>query len=332
MKAVIMSGRKSDADRVFTREIREILAGRYELCEDLICKKNLESHADFLKDTEYIFSTWGMEHFTEEEIKRRFPSLKCVFYAAGSVQEFAKEFISCGIRVFSAWQANAVPVAEYTYAQILLAAKGFYNAERKSRFGFHSAVKYSNFCGGNYGLKVGIIGVGCIGAMVAEKLTNNDVEVFYYDPFLPEERAKKLSIRKAELSEIFEKCDVITNHLANKEELTGVLSAELFAKMKPYAVFINTGRGKQVDEKGLAKAMRKVKTRTALLDVTVREPLSPLSPLARLKNVIVTPHIAGSLGREVVRMAEYMSEEAERIDKGESPLYEVTAESLKTMA
>lgn len=332
MKAVIMSGRKSDADRVFTSEIREILGRRYELRDDLMSKKNLEQNADFLKNTEYIFATWGMEHFTEEEIKRYFPSLKCVFYAAGSVQSFAEEFISCGVRVFSAWQANAVPVAEYTYAQILLSAKGFYNAERKSRFGFRSAVKYSNFCGGNYGLKVGIIGVGCIGAMVAEKLKDNDIEVLYYDPFLPEERAKELGIRKAELSEIFEECDVITNHLANKEELNCVLSGALFGKMKPYATFINTGRGKQVDEKGLAKAMRKVKTRTALLDVTVREPLSPFSPLRRLKNVIVTPHIAGSLGREVVRMAEYMADEAERIDNGEKPLYEITADSLKTMA
>ncbi|MGN0570549.1 MAG: NAD(P)-dependent oxidoreductase, partial [Candidatus Fimenecus sp.] len=137
---------------------------------------------------------------------------------------------------------------------------------------------------------------------------------------------------EATLKEIFAECDVITNHLANKDELTGILSGDLFAEMKPYAVFINTGRGRQVDEKGLVKAMRKVKSRTALLDVLTHEPLNPFSPIARCKNIIVTPHIAGSLGKEVVRMAAYMADDAERIDNGENPLYEVTAEMLKTMA
>lgn len=332
MKAVIMTANEHDAKRVFTPEVLEILGKRYELNDDLICKKNLENHKAFLKETEYIFCTWGMERFTKEEIKQYFPSLKCVFYAAGSVQHFAKEFLDCGVRVFSAWQANAVPVAEYTYAQIILAAKGFYNAERKSRSGFMSANRFSNNCGGMYNIKVGIIGVGSIGSMVAEKLKANDVDVLYYDPFLPAKRANALGIKKAELEEIFTDCDVITNHLANKDELTGVLSAELFAKMKPFATFINTGRGRQVDEKGLAKAMKRVKTRTALLDVAVKEPLSPFNPLYRLKNVIYTAHIAGSLGNEVVRMAQYMVDEAQRVDSGEKALYEVTPTMLSTMA
>lgn len=332
MKAVIMTANEYDAKRVFTNDIIKILDERYELCNEIICKRNIENYIDFLKDAEYIFATWGMEHFSKEEIKRYFPRLKCVFYAAGSVQGFAKEFLDGGVRVFSAWQANAVPVAEYTYAQILLAAKGFYNAERKARFSFNSAVRYSNACGGIYDVKVGIIGVGCIGSMVAERLKANDVEVLYYDPFLPTERAAELNIKRAELDEIFSTCDIITNHLANKDELTGVLSAELFSKMKPYATFINTGRGRQVDEKGLARAMRKVKTRTALLDVTIKEPLPPFSSLARLKNVIYTPHIAGSLGKEVVRMAQYMADEAHRVDKGENALYEVTPAMLRTMA
>lgn len=331
MKAVIMTANEFDANRVFTHEIIEELKKRYELCSDLISKDNIEKHSDFLKEMEYIFCTWGMEHFTYDEIKKYFPNLKCVYYAAGSVQGFAKEFLDCNVRIFSAWQANAVPVAEYTYAQILLAAKGFYYAQRKAKLNFSSANRFSNNCGGVYKLKVGIIGVGCIGSMVAEKLKANDAEVFYYDPFLPEEKAKALSIKSMGLEEIFEECDVISNHLANKDELTGVLSGELFAKMKPYATFINTGRGRQVDEKGLARALKNVKTRTALLDV-VTKALSFFNPLARLKNVVYTPHIAGSLGNEVVRMAQYMLDEAERIDKNEAPLYEVTPQMLATMA
>lgn len=331
-KAILLTCEEHNASRVYNSRAMSKLNDRYDLYETVLCKKNIKNHTNACQNAEYIFSTWGMEHFSEEEIKEYFPKAKCLFYAAGSVQHFAKEFLSCNIRVFSAWKANAVPVAEYTYAQILLALKGFYQASLYTKKQYYKMAKYAGNCGGIYNAKIGIIGVGSIGSAVAEKLKANDVEVYYYDPYLPEETAQKLNIKSATLEEIFKNCDVITNHLANKEELTGVLSERLFDMMKPYAVFINTGRGRQVDEKGLVKAMKKVKTRTALLDVLVCEPLKPFSPIARCKNIIVTPHIAGSLGKEVVRMAEYMMDDAEKIDNGESPLYEVTLEMLKTMA
>lgn len=331
-KAILMTANKYDANRVYDSGVVSKLKERYDFYDKIICKKNIEKHIEACRSADYIFSTWGMEHFDADEIKNYFPNVKCVFYGAGTVQHFAGEFLNCGIRVFSAWQANAVPVAEYTYAQILLALKGFYRASFKTRFHYYKMSKYANDCGGIYNAKIGIIGVGSIGKAVTEKLKDNDVEVYYYDPYLPEATAEQLEIRSASLEEIFKNCDVITNHLANKEELTGILSSKLFNSMKPYATFINTGRGRQVDEKGLVKAMRKVKTRTALLDVLCHEPLNPFSPIARCKNIIVTPHIAGSLGKEVIRMAEYMADEAERIDGDEAPFYEVTLEMLKTMA
>lgn len=331
-KAILLTAEEHNAHRVYDSGVIEKLQERYDLYETVLSKKSIKNHLTACKNAEYIFSTWGMEHFSEEEIKDYFPNAKCLFYAAGSVQHFAAEFLNCGVRVFSAWKANAVPVAEYTYAQILLATKGFYRASAKSRAHFYKMAKYADSCGGNYNAKIGIIGVGSIGGAVAEKLKANDVTVYYYDPYLPRDVAEKLHIQSATLEEIFSSCDVITNHLANKAELTGVLSGKLFDRMKPYAVFINTGRGRQVDEKGLVKAMKKVKTRTALLDVLVHEPLNPFSAIARCKNIIVTPHIAGSLGREVVRMAEYMLNDAQRMDREENPLYEVTAQMLKTMA
>lgn len=332
MKAAIITANKNDAKRVYDSGVIDKLKSRYELCNSIISKKNLNENIEFLRQTEYLFATWGMERFSKEEINKYFPNVKCIYYAAGSVQGFAKEFLESGIRVFSAWRANAVPVAEFTYAQIILATKGYFNAARTARFLFYPAAQYSNACGGNYAAKIGIIGVGGIGSMVAKKLKANEVEVLYYDPYLPKERAEALDIKEATLEHIFSECDVITNHLANKEELTGVLNWELFNKMKPYATFINTGRGRQVDEKGLVKAMKKVKTRTALLDVTTHEPLNPFGRIARCKNIIVTPHIAGSNGREVVRMAEYMLDEAKRVDEGEETLHEVSLQMLQTMA
>lgn len=332
MKVAIITADNKNADRVYVDEIKKELAERYELLPVVICKKNIEQNIGFLLETEYLFSTWGMEHFTEEEIKKYFPNLKCVFYSAGTVQHFAKEFLSLGIRVFSAWRANAVAVAEFTYAEIMLATKGFYRAVKSNKFMYYPSAVYSDKCGGNYNAKIGIIGVGSIGELVARKLMVNDVDVLYYDPYLKKEKANELNIKSTSLDEIFKTCDVITNHLANKEELTNVFTAELFSKMKPYATFINTGRGRQVDEKGLAKAMKKVKTRTALLDVTTHEPVNPIGRLARLKNVIITPHIAGSNGREVERMARYMIDEAKRVDNNEPAQHEVSLEMLSRMA
>ena len=72
--------------------------------------------------------------------------------------------------------------------------------------------------------------------------------------------------------------------------------------MKSNATFINTGRGRQIDEAGLAKAMREVPSRSALLDVTCREPPDPFSPLYRAKNIFLSPHIAGSQGNEICRL------------------------------
>lgn len=332
MKVAIITADKNNANRVYTADLRKELTERYELLPEVVSKKNIEQNLDFLKETEYLFATWGMEHFTEDEIKRYFPSLKCVFYAAGTVQQFAKEFLSQGIRVFSAWRANAIPVAEFAYAEIILATKGFYRAAKNSRFLFYQSAVYSDKCGGNYRAKIGIIGVGSIGETVARKLIDNDVDVLYYDPFLAEDKAKELNIKSASLEEIFRTCDVITNHLANKDELTNILSGELFSMMKPYATFINTGRGRQVDERGLAKAMRKVRTRTALLDVTLHEPINPFGRIARCKNIIITPHIAGSNGREVERMARYMIDEAKKVDKNENTEHEVSMDMLSRMA
>ena len=103
---------------VFDKEARGALVKEAGIFEKLLSKNDIiASPADFT-DTECIFSTWGMPSFTSEEIKKYLPSLKAIFYGAGTVQHFARPFIESGIKVFSAWGANAVPVAEYTVAQI----------------------------------------------------------------------------------------------------------------------------------------------------------------------------------------------------------------------
>ncbi|MBQ8897056.1 MAG: hydroxyacid dehydrogenase [Clostridia bacterium] len=281
-------------------------------------------------DTEYLFSTWGMPALTEEQIRACLPKLKAVFYGAGSVQSFARPFLACGVKVFSAWAANAVPVAEYTVAQIVLANKGFFRTMRYTDRDGANAVTAGY--PGNYGAKVGIIGAGMIGKMVIERLKAYRLPVTVFDPFLPDEKAEELGVEKADLDTVFSRCTVVSNHLANNAETVGMLCGRLFEKMLPNATFLNTGRGAQVVEAELISVLRSRPDLTAILDVTDPEPPEKDSPLYTLPNCILTPHIAGSIGDEVRRMGEYMTEQHRRLCLGLRTEYEVTAEMLKTMA
>jgi len=297
------------------------------------CKADvLANPADF-RDTEYVFSTWGMPIFTEEEIKNCLPSLKAVFYGAGSVQAFARPFLNCGVKVFSAWAANAIPVAEYAVAQIVLANKGFFSSSRLAKTGDRKAAT-GNFRAypGNYGAKTGIIGAGMIGKLVIQMLKNYNLEVLVFDPFLPDEKAEALGVKKVDLDALFKECQVVSNHLANNEQTRGMLDGKLFRTMLPHATFINTGRGAQVVEQDLIHALDSRPDLTAILDVTFPEPPEEGSLLYTLPNCILTPHIAGSSGNEVRRMGEYMKREYQSFLKNEPCKYEVTLEMLKTMA
>lgn len=334
MKAIFLSDAKAMLMRVFAPSVRERLAKLVTISSNVYDKKDVLASPTAFADTEIIFSTWGMPVFTEEEIARIFPKLRCIFYAAGTVQAFARPHLASGVRVFSAWAANAVPVAEYTVAQILLAGKGFYSYARqiRDREAYLKLRDERNRYPGNYDVRIGLIGCGMIGSLVAERLKAYHVEVAVFDPFLSDERAAKLGVTKTDLATLFATSQVVSNHLANNQETVGMLNYALFEKMLPYATFLNTGRGAQVVEDDLVRILTERPDITAVLDVTYPEPPAAAHPFYTLPNCYLTPHIAGSLENEVVRMAEYMLEEAEAYLNGMPLRYEVTEKMLETMA
>ena len=334
MKSIYLANNQSQIDYVYSEKLKNELSTIASLNKDLrFTKAQVLAEPENFHDVEYIFSTWSMPAMTEEEIANCFPSLKAIFYAAGSVQPFAKPFMTQGVKIFSAWAANAVPVAEYTVAQIVLACKGFFRAcALASQNKRKEAAAHSQSCPGNYGCKIGLIGVGMIGSMVAERLKLYNHEVLAFDPFCSKEKAEKLGIELCSLEKIFSECQVISNHLANNPQTVGMLNYDLFKLMKPNATFLNTGRGAQVIEADLARAMSEKPDACSILDVTYPEPIQDGNPLLELENVYLTPHIAGSQADEVHRMAEYMIDEFKCFEQGLPTKYEVSEKMLETMA
>ena len=274
-----------------------------------------------LEDVDVIFSTWGMPCFTDAQMAK-LPNLKAVFYAAGATDSFCKPLFANNVRLFSAWRANAIPVAEFALAQIILGLKNYFNisANLKSNDKFRNG--QNDVTCGMYGARVALLGAGEISTHLQKLLKNFNVEVIVV-PSHPERRT-------ISLEEAFATSQVISNHFPDRDDNVGVFNEKLFASMKPGAVFINTGRGRQVNEDDLISVFEKRPDLTALLDVTYPEPPFDGSKLYNMPNVRLSPHIAGSLKDELFRMSDYMIEEFERFINGEEAVHEVKPSMLLT--
>lgn len=302
-KIILVDKKKHAAD------LRRFLANQSDQFENVLVleKEDLLCEPALCRDVRYIFSTWDMPVLTTQEIDSWFPAIKAIFYAAGDTRYFSAPYESRGIQIYSAIRENSLPVAEFVLAQILLANKGYFQAHEKYRRGFWrlgylKARRLSKEKPGNHSAVVGIIGLGTVGSLVADMLRPFDLELLIHDPFVDDEKIERVNGRKVGLDELFHASDVITNHLPDAESTRGMLDDQHFSQMKPTATFINTGRGRQVNEPALVRAMRKFPSRSALLDVASHEPPWPWSPLYRTKNIFLSPHIAGSQENEVERL------------------------------
>ena len=314
-KAVILCKAPKNIDYVYTKAQLAELAELTDLYPEVVTDL---SQGDF-KDVEYVFSTWGMLTPTEEELAGYLPNLKALFYGAGATDHFVRPFFARNVKVISAWQANAVPVAEFSLAQILLALKGYYLNNRE----VHSNGWKGAFRGpGIYEETVALIGDGAVANRLAGLLKNFNVNVI----MIP----SRVEWRTVSLEEAFKTAYVVSNHLPNRDDNIGVINRTHFESMRYGATFINTGRGAQINEADMIDVLKKRPDLTALLDVTFPEPPVEGSELYTLPNVKLSSHIAGSLNNEVHRMSEYMLEEFKRLLAGEPLRYEVLESMLIT--
>lgn len=314
---------------VFGDGRRERVAALTELYPHVVHAGNFDAHAAKLADIEAIFATWGMMNFTAEQ-RAKLPKLKAVFYAAGNVKAFAPSLIENGITLVSAWAINAIPPAEMCLSQILLSLRGYFRTARQYReLKSFDAKKY--WRPGVQDETIGLIGLGYIGALLRQKLRDYPLKVIAHDPFLTAARATELDVTPVSLEELFAKSYIVSNHIPDNETTRGVLTKKFFESMRDGATFINTGRGAQVVEADMIAVLKARPDLTALLDVSWPEPPPPDSELWKLPNVVISPHIGGTTGHEVTRLADCAIEEFEAWQAGRKLRYEVTREIFKTM-
>jgi len=150
-----------------------------------------------------------------------------------------------------------------------------------------------------------------------------------FDPFVSEAQAAELGAEKVSLEELFQRSDVVSIHTPSLPETRGMVTGTHIASMKPGATFINTSRGEVVCEDEMIAVLQQRDDLQAVLDVTTVEPPEPDSLLYTLPNVVLTPHIAGSVGSECRRMAQYMVDELERFVAGQPLKWAVTPEAAR---
>ncbi|MFD3652679.1 hydroxyacid dehydrogenase [Streptomyces sp. 24-1644] len=285
-----------------------------------------------LAEADVLLTCWGATPLTAE-ILAAAPRLRAVVHAAGSVKHHITD--ACwerGIAVTSAANANALPVAEFTLAAILFANKRVLHAAQRYR-ALRADHDWLQDLGasGNYRRTVGIVGASRIGRRVMELLRPFDLDVLLYDPYVSPAEAAALGVRTATLPELCARSSVVSVHAPQLPETRHLIGAAQLALMPAGTTLINTARGSLVDEDALLPELVSGRLH-AVLDVTEPELPAADSPLYDLPNVLLTPHIAGSLGNELHRMADQALDELERFAEGRPFADPVTAEVLNHSA
>lgn len=286
-----------------------------------------------LAGAEVLLTSWGCPAL-DEEVLGRAPRLRAVLHAAGSVRAHVSPAVfDRGILVTTAAEANAVPVAQYTFAAVLWAFKKvpFLAADARrhredwsyrERRGELSAVDRT----------VVLVGFSRIGRRVTRLLVDGGLaRVLVVDPVADPAAVRAAGAEPVALAEALPQADVLSLHAPALPETRHLIGAAELAALPPGAVLINTARGALVDTAALEAACQDGRLH-AILDVTDPEPLPAGSPLYDLPNVVITPHIAGSLGSETRRMAAAALTELERYAAGLPPLDPVPREAMAVWA
>ena len=328
MKIAIIAS-KDRRNSVFTERGLKMLS---ELGEVVMNEgeADLESVKATIKGADIAITSWGNTTLTAEILDEA-PNLKLVFHAAGSIKPIVSDEIwKRGIRICASTKPLGEGVAETALGFAISASKNFYQLNDDiHNGGYNENLKNVREL---YELKFGVISAGFVGRHLIKLLGAFGVEVLLYDPYVTEEKAAELGARKAELEELLRESDIVSLHAPSIPATNHMINKDTLALMKKDAILINTSRGSVLDEAALYEHMAAGNLKYACLDVYDPEPLAEDNPLRSLKNVILTPHIAGLATNGRLRIGIHAAEEIGRFLKGEPMLCEVREEMLATMA
>ena len=196
-----------------------------------------------------------------------------------------------GIVVVNAPQANIISAAEHALALMLAQARNIPRADATLRSGVWERSKFEGV--ELHGKTLGIIGLGRIGSLVAERARAFGMHILGHDPYVSQEHWWRLGVEMVDLDTLLSTSDFITVHLPLTADTKGLIGKDALARVKPTARIVNASRGGIIDEEALAEAIREGRLAGAALDVFSKEPLTQ-SPLFELDQVVVTPHLGAS--------------------------------------
>lgn len=281
-----------------------------------------------------VVGSWGCS-VLDEALLARMPRLRLLAYAAGTVKHTVTPAVwARDIAVSSAAAANAIPVAELTFAAIVMIAKDVFRIrDRHREVRGTEPVAGQGPAGpvGTRGLRIGVVGASRIGRLLIGRLHTLDLEIAVTDPYLSADDAGDLGVTPMPLDDLVAWADIVTIHAPELPSTRHMFDAARLARMRDGAWLVNTARGSLVDTDALTGECVRGRL-CAWLDTPDPEPLPADSPLYDLPNVVLTPHIAGSMGNEVARMGDLAVAEVRRFLSGEPLLHPVHADDLERIA
>lgn len=196
-----------------------------------------------------------------------------------------------GVLVVNAPHANTISAAEHTLALMLAQARNIPRADATLRSGVWDRKRFKGV--ELHGKTLGVVGLGRIGTLVAQRALAFGMRLVAYDPYVGEERARRLGVELMDLDRLLAESDFITIHLPKTPDTEGLFGVDAFAKVKKGVRIVNASRGGILDEDALVEAIRAGQVAGAALDVYAHEPLTD-SPLFELDQVVLTPHLGAS--------------------------------------
>jgi D-3-phosphoglycerate dehydrogenase len=256
------------------------------------------------------------------------PRLRVIGRAGAGVDTIDVEAATArGIVVVNAPGGNAVAAAEHTLALMFASARSVAAAD--------AALKHGKWARSAYmgteltGKTLGLIGLGRVGSEVARRALGLDMRVLVFDPYVPDEHARRGGMEPVELDTLLESSDFVSLHVPLTDATRGLLNAPRLAMMRPSAFLINCARGGLIDEAALLAALDAGRLAGAAVDVYSKEPVAPDDPLPRHPKIVATPHLGASTVEAQTNVAAQVASEVLAVLEGRPAQFAVNAPSLR---